>query len=157
MSHSIDCDYEVCQNHHKFLANFSVSLNLSNCLQVNIMNSTDIIVNTTIATTTYDTSVLIEFASPSQTTPMTKNITSTTTILPLISSIAPTLGQRLICPKNQAVCAAELFVKIPTGQYIIALDKSQFFSRKEPFLELLHLGSPKTHTWHATTHTSFFS
>ena len=57
----------------------------------------------------------------------------------------------------QAVCAAELFVKIPTGQYIIALDKSQFFSRKEPFLELLHLGSPKTHTWHATTHTSFFS
>ena len=101
MSHSIDCDYEVCQNHHKFLANFSVSLNLSNCLQVNIMNSTDIIVNTTIATTTYDTSVLIEFASPSQTTPMTKNITSTTTILPLISSVAPTLGQRLICPKNQ--------------------------------------------------------
>ena len=58
---------------------------------------------------------------------------------------------------HQAVCAAELFVKIPTGQYIIALDKSQFFSRKEPFLELLHLGSPKTHTWHATTHTSFFS
>ena len=94
MSHSIDCDYEVCQNHHKFLANFSVSLNLSNCLQVNIMNSTDIIVNTTIATTTYDTSVLIEFASPSQTTPMTKNITSTTTILPWISSIDPTLGQR---------------------------------------------------------------
>ena len=28
MSHSIDCDYEVCQ-HHQFLANFSVSLKLS--------------------------------------------------------------------------------------------------------------------------------
>ena len=47
-------------------------------------------------------------------------------------------------------------VKTPTIQYFRALDKSQIFSRKEPILELPHRGSPKTHTLHTTTNTSFF-
>ena len=45
----------------------------------------------------------------------------------------------------QAVWVPQEFVTIPTSQHIIALDKSQNFSRKEPISELLYLGSPKTH------------